>query len=45
MIHESLKQAFEENNGILTPEIATGYGIHDSTLRKAAERKDMVWYK
>lgn len=41
MIQESLKHAFEENNGILTPEIAKGYGIHDSTLRKAVERKDI----
>lgn len=41
MIQDRLKYAFEMNNGILTPEIAKGYGIHDSTLRKAVERKDI----
>lgn len=44
MIQEKLKSAFEENNGILTPEIALNYGIHDSTLRKAVERKDIYKY-
>ncbi|MBU5467925.1 hypothetical protein KQI49_13930 [Virgibacillus sp. MSJ-26] len=44
MIEDTLKHAFEENNGILTPEIATDYGIHDSTLRKAVERKDIQKY-
>lgn len=44
VIQESLKRAFEENNGILTPEIATDYGIHDSTLRKAVKRKDVQKY-
>ncbi len=44
MIQELLKHAFEENNGILTSEIATSYGIHDSTLRKAAKRKDIQKY-
>lgn len=41
MIQYTLQQAFEENNGIMTPEIAKTYGIHDSTLRKAVERKDI----
>lgn len=41
MIQDRLKYAFEENNGILTPEVAKNYGIHDSTLRKAVERKDI----
>src|SRR5699024_10686060 len=44
MIQEALKRAFEENNGILTTEMALGYGIHDSTLRKAVERKDIYRY-
>lgn len=44
MIQENLKNAFEENNGILTPDIALNYGIHDSTLRKAVERKDIQRY-
>lgn len=41
MIQESLQQAFEENNGILTSKMAQDYGIHDSTLRKAVERQDI----
>lgn len=44
MIQENLKNAFEENNGVLTPEIALNYGIHDSTLRKAVEREDIYKY-
>lgn len=44
MIQETLKRAFEENNGILTTEMALEYGIHDSILRKAAERKDIYRY-
>lgn len=44
MIREGLKHAFEENNGILTPAIAKGYGIHDSTLKKAVERKSIQRY-
>lgn len=44
MIQENLKHAFEQNNGVLTPEIALNYGIHDSTLRKAVERNDIQKY-
>lgn len=44
MIHENLKYAFEQNNGVLTPEMALNYGIHDSTLRKAVERNDIQKY-
>lgn len=45
MIQRTLRQAFEENNGILTSEIAKGYGIHDSTLRKAVEREDIQRFR
>lgn len=44
MIHEKIKHAFEKNNGVLTPEMALNYDIHDSTLRKAVERKDIQKY-
>ncbi|GGP09140.1 type IV toxin-antitoxin system AbiEi family antitoxin domain-containing protein [Oceanobacillus neutriphilus] len=41
MIQQKLKQAFEENNGILTAKMAKEYGINGSTLRKVIERKDI----
>lgn len=41
VIHSTLQQAFEENNGIVTIDMAKKYGIHDSTLRKAVERNDI----
>lgn len=44
IIQDTLKRAFEENNGILTTEMALGYGIHDSTLRRAVERKNIQRY-
>ncbi|WP_066188796.1 type IV toxin-antitoxin system AbiEi family antitoxin domain-containing protein [Gracilibacillus timonensis] len=41
MIQQRLKSVFEVNNGILTTQMAKDYGINDSTLRKAIERKDI----
>lgn len=41
MIQEKLMKAFEMHNGILTTELALKFGINDSTLRKAVERKDV----
>ena len=44
MIQSKLADCFETNNGILTTKMANEYGINDSTLRKAVERKDIQKY-
>src|SRR5699024_5202773 len=44
MIQSKLTQIFENNNGVLTTKMANEYGINDSTLRKAVERKDIQKY-
>ena len=44
MIQTKLIQAFGDNNGILTTKMAQGYGIDDSTLRRAVERTDIQKY-
>lgn len=44
MMHQKLIEAFETNNGILTTQLASEFGINDSTLRKAVERNDIKKY-
>lgn len=44
MIQSKLTKVFEDNNGILTTNMASENGINDSTLRKAVERKDIKKY-